>query len=333
MKITRNLKVPTGNICVADGEYGPLEMVSLGDYGKDINIKADFLGLTREIKNVEHGELLPLEEKWVATISSQYGCSMKCKFCDVPKVGPGRNATIQDLVDQVDTIISLHPEVKHCDRLNIHYARMGEPTFNQNIFLATLRIWKKYELEGSYHIHPVVSTMCPRDNNKLKSFIQQWVSLKNEVLDGEAGLQLSINSTDENERNVLFSGNASTLAEIADIMKGLKPKGRKFTLNFAVANFTVDPEVIRQYFDPERFMIKLTPMHKTIEAENNGIRTEGDYTTIFPYLELEEAFKQQGFDVLVFLASDAEDLGLITCGNAILSGTMPRVEYTEIDCQ
>ena len=34
-----------------------------------------------------------------------------------------------------------------------------------------------------------------------------------------------------------------------------------------------------------------------------------------------------GFDVLVFLASKAEDEGMITCGNAVLSGRMPESEY------
>jgi hypothetical protein len=36
-----------------------------------------------------------------------------------------------------------------------------------------------------------------------------------------------------------------------------------------------------------------------------------------------------GYDVLVFIASEYEDLGRITCGNAILSGTVPECPYTE----
>lgn len=328
MKITKHLKVPTGDICVVEGEKGFLELVSLGDYGKDINIKADFLGLYREIKNVEHGILLPLEEKWVATISSQYGCSMNCKFCDVPKVGSGRNATEKDLISQVDTIIGLHPEVKACKRLNIHYARMGEPTWNENVLTATNKIVEKYQ--DRFHVHPVISTMMPSRNKELNNFIKQWIEIKNNYLNGEAGLQLSINSTDENERNDIFGGNALSIAAIGEMMRSYNNKGRKFTLNFAVAEFNVDASIIAKYFNPNHFMIKLTPMHKTVTAEHNNIRTLGEYTTIYPYLALEKDFKKYGFDVLVFLASDAEDLGLITCGNAILSGTMPKVKYTEV---
>ena len=52
MKILRQIKVPTGDIMVVEGEKGKLEMLSLGDYGKDVNVKADFLGLSRELKKV-----------------------------------------------------------------------------------------------------------------------------------------------------------------------------------------------------------------------------------------------------------------------------------------
>ena len=69
MKILRRLSVPTGDICIVQGEMGKLEMLSLGDYGKDINIKCDAMGLTRNIEKVEHQKLLPLEDKWVITIS------------------------------------------------------------------------------------------------------------------------------------------------------------------------------------------------------------------------------------------------------------------------
>lgn len=44
MKIRKTIKVPTGEIYVAQGEKGLLEFLTVGDYGKDANIKADFLG-------------------------------------------------------------------------------------------------------------------------------------------------------------------------------------------------------------------------------------------------------------------------------------------------
>lgn len=64
MNILRNLQVPTGNILVVNGDKGKLECLSIGDYGKDLNIKADFLGITDEIKGVQNSDIMPLEKKW-----------------------------------------------------------------------------------------------------------------------------------------------------------------------------------------------------------------------------------------------------------------------------
>lgn len=86
MEIKKKIVVPTGEIYTAIGEKGMLEFLTVGDYGKNANIKADFLGITRDLNGVPNGEPMPLTEKWVITISTQYGCSMGCKFCDVPKV-------------------------------------------------------------------------------------------------------------------------------------------------------------------------------------------------------------------------------------------------------
>jgi 23S rRNA (adenine2503-C2)-methyltransferase len=332
MKIIKNIKVPTGNILVVQGEKGLLECLSLGDYGKDVNIKCDALGLTRDIEKVEHTKLMPLEEKWVITISTQYTCYSMCGFCDVPKVKPNNpkdiNATEQDLIRQVLTGIKLHPEINTTKRLNIHFARMGEPTWNPNVLDATK--WMKTHIDPEYKIHPVVSTMMPRKNEWLKTFIHTWMRMKNRLLKGEAGLQLSINSTDEDERSKMFRGNACSLEEISRIMDGIIPNGRKITLNFAVADYKINPLVLKKYFSSEDYIIKLTPMHKTEMAIENGIETKGDYTTIHPYRKYEEELKDAGYDVLGFIASHEEDDSLITCGNAILSGTMPKCKYEEI---
>jgi len=325
MNILQKVKVPTGHILIVSGDRGKLEMLSLGDYGKDVNVKCDAIGLNREPNQVKHTDMLPLEEKWVITISTQYGCSMGCNFCDVPIVGPGKDATFKDLIKQVLTGIKLHPEVETTKRLNIHYARMGEPTFNPHVLDATK--WLKEHIDPEYKIHPVVSTIMPRRNKWLKTFIHTWMRMKNRLLKGEAGLQISINSTDEDERLQMFGGSALTLEEIAKIMEDIVPNGRKITLNFAVAEYEINPTRLLKYFDPDDYIIKLTPMHKTMTAMKNNLETPGDCTEFYPYAEYEEILKAAGYDVLVFIASLEEDLGRITCGNAILSGSVPEVEH------
>ena len=187
----------TGKIYV-DTEHR-LEFLTVGDYGKENNIKANFLGLTKEINGVEN-TAVDLSKKWVATISTQKGCPMHCKFCDVPKFGFYGNASIEDMDRQIRTIIE-GESVRETDRFNVHFARMGEPTWNDNVLAFGLALRGVVKSAGliAKTIHPVVSTMLPKANNKLRNFLQVWCSIKNEFYNGEAGLQFSINSTDDEQ--------------------------------------------------------------------------------------------------------------------------------------
>jgi 23S rRNA (adenine2503-C2)-methyltransferase len=130
----------------------------------------------------------------------------------------------------------------------------------------------------------------------------------------------------------MFCGNSLTLEEISNIGKKLPtPKGRKYALNFALAdNYEVDAVRLKELFNPDKFVAKITPIHKTKSSEKNGIDTEFGYKEFTPYEKPERDLKNAGFDVIVFVPSYDEDNGLITCGNAILSGSLPKVKYTEI---
>jgi len=317
MRILNNIKVPTGNILIIEGDLGKLECLSIGDYGKEKNIKADFLGLPDDINGVPHGELLSLSKKWVITISTQYGCASNCTFCDVPKVGSGKNATLYDMKNQIEHCLSLHKEVVSTERLNIHFARMGEPTWNKNVLKCAE--WLYYARNDTHRVHPVVSTMMPRKNKYLGIFLMEWIKLKNELYKGNAGLQLSINSTDEEERSKMFSGNALSINEIGVMMNGIVPKGRKITLNFALSDYTIDEKILLENFPPEYYICKLTPMHETSACKDSKLLTENGYTDFKPYKETEEKLKSVGYDVIVFVPSKEEDESKITCGNAILS--------------
>lgn len=336
MEIVRNIKVPTGNIMVGQGDKGLIEFLSIGDYGREKNVKASFLGLEREIDGVPNGEIMPLEEKWVITISSQYGCSMGCRFCDVPMVGRGRNATLKDMLGQIKAALSIHPEVAATKRLNIHYARMGEPTFNGNVLASAFKLREIVRPHvGRSLVHPVVSTMLPKKNNRLMEFLNVWtIDVKNYFYRGDAGLQFSINSTCDMQRHDMFSGNSMELSKISELGKNLiDPIGRKYALNFALADgYKVDAQKLREMFSPRKFMVKITPIHITASTEKSGIKTSGGYSEFTPYRRIERELIDAGFDVIVFIPSVEEDLGMITCGNAILSGKEPSVEYSDLPC-
>lgn len=110
------------------------------------------------------------------------------------------------------------------------------------------------------------------------------------------------------------------------------PIGRKYALNFALAdNIIINGQCLRELFDPEKFMCKITPLHRATSCEQNHIATTGSYEQFTPYKAVEEDLKAHGFDVIVFVPSYDEDNGLITCGNAILLGELPSGRYEIID--
>jgi len=74
----------------------------------------------------------------------------------------------------------LHPEVESTKRLNVHYARMGEPTWNIDVLEhAKLLLKQVRPYIGRSHVHPVISTMLPKNNKNLIPFLQEWCEIKN----------------------------------------------------------------------------------------------------------------------------------------------------------
>ena len=298
-----------------------LEFLTVGDYGKENNIKADFLGLTKEINGVANTEV-DLSDKWVATISTQKGCPMNCQFCDCPKYGFYGNASIDDMCYEIEQILK-GETVKETKRFNVHFARMGEPTFNKNV-LAFAESYLK-PLVGEYikadTIHPVVSTMLPKNNPKLFDFITEWCYIKNNVYNGEAGLQFSINSTDEAQRKTQFGNKSLALVQISEFARTLPmPKGRKYTLNFAVTAQTIlDAKELSRLFDKDKFIVKITPIHETNSAIKNGFDVATSYTDYDVYRKFEQPLLDEGWDVIVFVPSKEEDSDRITCGNALIA--------------
>jgi len=315
----KNFKTRTG--CIFSDTEKKMEYLYVGDYGKDQNIKANFLGFTKEINRVNHHEV-DLKDKMVVTISTQKGCPMKCKFCDCPKVGFFGNVSREELAEEVANSIKFSG-CDYTERFNLHLARMGEPSFNPDVLP-----FLEYDLVDLVNknmkadvIHPVFTTMLPKSNKYLRERVLDFCRIKNEVYNGEAGLQLSINSTDEAQRNDLFRGMSLSLEEISKLAKELPmPKGRKYTLNFPVVKQTIlDPKELSRLFDKEKFIVKITPIHETNEAKANGLETEEGYYSYDVYKQFEQPLLAEGWDVIVFIPSLEEDADRITCGNALLS--------------
>ncbi len=313
------IKTHTGKIYV-DRER-KLEFLTVGDYGKENNIKADFLGLHKEIHGVQHHDV-DLTQKWVATISTQKGCPMHCQFCDCPKFGFYGNVSRDELAYEVETILK-NEDVCSTSRFNVHFARMGEPTWNDEVLAFAEHDLR--ELVAKYivadTVHPVVSTMLPKYNKVLEGFILEWCRIKNKVYGGEAGLQFSINSTDDEQRDAQFNNMSLSLEGISALARRLpRPVGRKYTLNFAVTEETIlDAGRLSELFDKDNFIVKIPPIHKTASAVKNGFNVTTEYTDYDVYRKFEAPLVAAGWDVIVFVPSEEEDSDRITCGNALIA--------------
>ena len=298
-----------------------LEYLYVGDYGKENNIKASFLGYDKRIDEVKHHDV-DITDKLVVTVSSQKGCPMNCNFCDCPKLGFKGNATLPELVTEIMSGVALSG-IKHGKRLNVHYARMGEPTFNPNVITSAEYIAKMLRDKNSDvtfdEYHPVVSTMMPKANKNLKEFLHKWVET-GFVYGGEDGfgLQFSINTLDEDDRNAMFRNRSMSLQEISDVIRELPmPKKRKYTLNFAVTSKSnLDVDLMNKYFDKEKCIVKITPIHETVEAVDEGYEIVKDFDV---YEKFEQPLVDDGWDVIVFVPSREEDADRITCGNSLIA--------------
>lgn len=308
----------TNTGCIISDTELCLEYLYVGDYGKENNIKASFLGYNKRIEKVNH-KPVDLSDKLVVTVSTQKGCPMSCDFCDCPKLGFHGNATAWELVSEISSAIALS-KITHGKRLNVHYARMGEPTFNHDVIVAT-KIMGELAAKTFDEFHPVISTMMPKSNKNLMLFLQEWTDLmRTAKWNGGLGLQFSINTLDEDARNAMFRNKSLSLKEIGEIINRLPmPVGRKYTLNFAVTSKSnLDVQLMNNYFDKDKCIVKITPIHETVEANENGYEVVTDFDV---YEQFEKPLVDNGWDVIVFIPSKEEDSDRITCGNSLIALT------------
>lgn len=127
---------------------------------------------------------------------------------------------MDELCYEIETFLK-NETINHTDRFNVHFARMGGPSFNSNVLVLARDVLK--DLVGKYinakTIHPVVSTMLPKSNINLEEFILKWCDIKNNIYNGEVGLQFSINSTDDKQRQEQFNNMILSLEEISILSK------------------------------------------------------------------------------------------------------------------
>ncbi len=254
---------------------------------------------------------IPREKKWVLIISTMYGCPIGCLMCDAGEFYHGKISK-DDMMEEIDLMIrSRFPDGKvPITKFKIQFARMGEPTLNEEVLDLLKELPSTYEAPG---LMPCISTIAPKGSEE---FLENLIKIKDKYYSkGNFQLQFSIHSTNEETRSKWMSSNIWTIEEIGKYgEKWFKEGDRKITLNFAVAKDSeIDPDIILKYCDPSEYWIKLTPVNPTEKAIYNKLKsgiTEENSESV----SLVQEFKERGFEASISIGEwEENDIGT-NCG-------------------
>ena len=249
MKIKKQKDFKNGSVyCIElnDGLLIETTDTYLPFYTKDaIGRKQNFLD------NYEAGDR---SERWMIGVSVMSGCPVRCKFCATGQMKKWRNLRSNEIVEQVDMMVLKNIENPLNSReFKINYTRMGEPFLNiDNVKKAIKTISAKYP-----NAHHYVSTIGLKDADF------RWIK-------GNITLQLSLHSLDEDHRNWLIPyKNKMNIEQLGQVCT---ESNLKTTINLTlVEENDFDIEKIKQYFDKEKFFIKISPINPNTISEKNGL--------------------------------------------------------------
>ena len=213
---------------------------------------------------------LPRHKKWVNILSTLYGCPLKCPICDAGGNYQGI-LSAAEIFFQIDQLIQTRfPQgFQPPEKWKIQFARMGEPAFNPAVLEVIENLHLKY---NAPNLMPCISTVAP---SSCENFFHQLLELKYKFYPLNFQLQFSLHTTNEELRRELIPLQTWPLKQIAEYGESFHiPNGRKITLNFALLeDAPVDPDVLRQYFDPSVFIIKVTPVNPTYRFAASGMKS------------------------------------------------------------
>jgi 23S rRNA (adenine2503-C2)-methyltransferase len=188
---------------------------------------------------------------------------------------------------------------------------MGEPSLNPSVLEVLEELPLRYDAPG---LIPCISTIAPSGAN---SFFEELLRIKRTMYNcGNFQLQFSIHTTDRELRDRLMPVTKWDLEQMARYCgKFWQHADRKITLNFAlVRGMPVDSEELQKHFDPERFLMKLTPLNPTYAAARNELVSQMDSSWNAASCEIVNGLRNVGYEVIVSIGEMEENLIGSNCG-------------------
>ena len=252
------------------------------------------------------------EEKWILLVSTMHGCPVGCKMCDAGGYFHGK-PTAEEIFAQIDFMVkNRYPDgCVPSKQFKIQFARMGEPALNDAVLDVLEELPKRLDAPG---LMPSISSIAP---NGTDAFFERLLDIKNRLYaDGHFQFQFSIHTTDLALRDELVPVKKWDFAKMAAFGERFYEEGdRKITLNFALAQGQpLDPAVLMEYFSPDIFLIKITPLNPTYRAVENNLKTYIDPHVDASQDKIVVALESAGYDVIVSIGETEENLIGSNCG-------------------
>jgi 23S rRNA (adenine2503-C2)-methyltransferase len=256
------------------------------------------------------------DERWVLMISTLYGCPVKCLICDAGGSYRGK-PTAEEILRQIDHMVyRWYPDGRvPAGKFKIQFARMGEPALNMAVLDVLEQLSLRYDAPG---LMPSISTIAPQCVN---AFFEGLLDVKNRLYsNGHFQFQYSIHTTDVALRDKLIPVRKWSFGQMASYGERFyRPGDRKITLNFALAEgMPVEPDVMLRYFDPDRYLVKITPVNPTCRAVQNGLSTHIDPYRPETGQAVAQSLMDAGYDVIVSIGEVEENEIGSNCGQYVL---------------
>jgi 23S rRNA (adenine2503-C2)-methyltransferase len=259
---------------------------------------------------------LPREQKWVLLVSTMFGCPVGCMMCDAGGHYHGKISP-QQIFEQIDFLVrQRYPDREiPAVQFKIQFARMGEPALNAGVLDVLDELPDRYRAPG---LMPSVSTVAPASAWR---FFERLLDIKRRrYAGGHFQFQFSLHTTDERLRDQIIPVRKWTFAEMADYGARFYEAGdRKITLNFALAQgMPIDPDVLLKHFDPDRCLIKITPLNPTYQARQHGLSSHIDPRQPSGEDEVVQSLRAAGYEVIVSIGEVEENRIGSNCGQYVM---------------
>lgn len=252
LKLITQKDFKNGSVFLLETEDGyPVEVTDtfLPFYTKD--------AVGRKQNRLSDNDLGSREDRWMIGVSTMSGCPCHCRFCATGTMKKCGYLTSEEIMEQVFFVLGRHEngveKAKRAKEFKINYTRMGEPFLNvENLKTAIMNL--SAVIPNTHHY---VSTIG------IKGADYSWIK-------GNITLQVSLHSLNDEKRDWLIPfKNKVSIKELGEI----RTESRlKTTVNMTLVDEDdFDIEVLKKYFDPKYFFIKLSPINPNVVSEGNGM--------------------------------------------------------------